>query len=164
MLRSVSVDGPRKHGKESYPPSQFQILRRTARHDRGRWRDVEQAATDCLKPLMRRAFRQQVSDEEVQPYARLVKDATDHGDSYYRGLQIAISAVLVSPRFLFRVETPPDDWKPTTDDDDRAADPTSVGNPTVLLFVEQHTGRAIVGRCRQGTVGSPRRSSNMCAA
>ena len=37
--------------------------------------------------------------------------ATDRGESYYQGLQVAISAVLMSPRFLFRVETPPDGYQ-----------------------------------------------------
>jgi hypothetical protein len=117
MLRSVDIEGPREHDKSAFPPSHFQILRRTARRERGRWRDVEQAAAECLQPLMRRAFRQRVTDEEVRPYAQLVKDATDRGESYYRGLQIAMSAVLVSPRFLFRVETPPEDWQRENEDD-----------------------------------------------
>ena len=61
---------------------------------------------------MRLAFREPVQTKDVKPYARLVEDACQRGDSYYRGMQIAISAILVSPRFLFRVETPPDGWKP----------------------------------------------------
>ncbi len=117
MLRSVDIEGPREHDKAAFPPSQSNILRRTARRDRGRWRDVDKAAMECLQPLMRRAFRQSVTAEEVRPYAQLVKDATDRGESYYRGLQIAITAVLVSPRFLFRVESPPEDWQPENEDD-----------------------------------------------
>ncbi len=77
---------------------------------------------ECLRPLMRRAFRQEVGEEEVKPYAELVKSATDRGESYYRGLQIAISAVLVSPRFLFRVETPPENW-PSEEDGSVALTP-----------------------------------------
>ena len=106
MIRQISVSGPTEPPPDAYPPSQHQILRRVAQHRNGKWQDVEKAATECLRPLMRRAFRGPVTGAEVQPYAKLVATATKRGESYYRGLQIAISAILVSPRFLFRVETP----------------------------------------------------------
>lgn len=108
MVRRISVEGPTSHPKELMPPSQQQILRRTAAYRDERWHDVRKSATECLQPLMRRAFRGPVGQDEVTPYAELVVQATERGQSYYRGMQIAISAVLMSPRFLFRVETPPD--------------------------------------------------------
>lgn len=111
MIRRISVSGPRELPDDAFPPSQKQILRRRAREDGGKWRGVREAAIECLRPLMRRAFREPVSKQDVEPYAEIVSTATQRGDSFYRGLQVAISAVLVSPRFLFRVETPPDDWK-----------------------------------------------------
>ncbi len=115
MLRRISVEGPTEPPRDAFPPSQHQIVRKTARYSRGQWKEVESAAMECLGPLMRRAFRQELRDEDVKPYARLVEQATERGESYHRGLQIAISAVLMSPRFLFRVETPPVDWKPEED-------------------------------------------------
>ena len=115
MIRTISVEGPRKHPDDAFPPSQHRILRRYARFDGNKWHEVEKSATESLRPLMRRAFRGPVSDEEVKPYAALVTAATERGESYYRGMQIAISAVLVSPRFLFRVETPPEDATPEAD-------------------------------------------------
>jgi hypothetical protein len=115
MVRHISVSGPTQQPPEAYPPSQQEILRRVAEHRDGEWRGVEKAATECLRPLMRRAFRGPVTSDQVEPYARLVSTATDRGESYYRGLQIAISAILVSPRFLFRVETPPESWEPEDD-------------------------------------------------
>ena len=117
MYREISISGPRTHDKSAYPPSQFQLVRRTARYDKGVWRNVEDAAKECLKPLMRRAFRTPVTDDDVKPYAELARQVTDRGESYYTGLQVAISAVLTSPRFLFRVQSPPDDWEPSDDQD-----------------------------------------------
>ena len=111
MVRRISVEGPTKRSDDSFPPSQGKIVRKRAKRERGRWREVEPAARECLRPLIRRAFRQDVSDEEIEPYVDLVKQTTDRGESYYRGLQVAISAVLVSPRFLFRVESPPEGWE-----------------------------------------------------
>ncbi len=106
MVRQISVEGPREFPTNAYPPSQRSILRREARRDDGKWHGVEEAARECLRPLMRRAFRGPVTDDDLRPYVDLVSSATDRGESFHRGLQMAISAVLVSPRFLFRVETP----------------------------------------------------------
>lgn len=111
MIRHISVEGPSEPPRDAFPPSQDQILRRYAKHRDDRWHEVEQSARECLRPLMRRAFRGPVTDEELEPYAKLVSIATERGESYYRGLQIAISAVLVSPRFLFRVEMPTEQSK-----------------------------------------------------
>lgn len=115
MIRQLSIDGPTHPAAKDLPPSQDQILKRLPKRKDRRYLDVVEAATDCLQPLMRRAFRQPVSKREVQPYAELVDQAIERGESYHRGLQIAISAVLVSPRFLFRVETPPEGWQPQED-------------------------------------------------
>jgi hypothetical protein len=115
MVRRISVEGPTKRPEDAFPPSQEIIVRKRAKRERGRWREVEPAARECLRPLIRRAFRQDVSDEEIEPYVDLVKQTTDRGESFYRGLQVAISAVLVSPRFLFRVESPPEGWEAEED-------------------------------------------------
>ncbi len=110
MVRGIEVSGPTETPAELLPPSQKQILRKTAERRRGRWSGVDEAARACLQPLMQKAFRGPVAHDEVARYARLVVDATERGESYVHGMQIAISAILVSPRFLFRVEAPPDDW------------------------------------------------------
>ncbi|MGB7345471.1 MAG: DUF1592 domain-containing protein [Pirellulaceae bacterium] len=115
MFRSVQVEGPLNTPTHLLPASQSQIIRRTADYSRGKWSKVDEAARASLKPLMQRAFRSPISDDEVKPYAELVQKMCDRGDSYYRGMQVAVSAILVSPRFLFRIETPPDDWKPGDD-------------------------------------------------
>src|SRR5262249_24386765 len=42
--------------------------------------------------------------EELQRLGSFVRQAMEHGDNYERGLQLACTAVLVSPNFLFRIE------------------------------------------------------------
>ena len=42
--------------------------------------------------------------EETAPYASLVDLAVRRGERYEQGLQVALTAVLVSPQFLFRIE------------------------------------------------------------
>lgn len=112
MLRAFSVSGPRRRPEWAFPPKQFEIVRDRPSGRPGRYRDVTKTATKNLKPLMRQMFRGPVSDDEVRPYAELVKQTTDESKSFYRGMQIAVSALLVSPRFLFRVETPSPETKP----------------------------------------------------
>lgn len=106
MVRKIEIDGPKERDVEVFPPSQWTIVRSQPERRRDSYKNVEQAAEKCLRPLMRRAFRGPIADEDLQPYVDLVKASTDRGDSFFDGLQVAVSAVLVSPRFLFRVETP----------------------------------------------------------
>ncbi|MEY3173788.1 MAG: hypothetical protein RLZZ436_1702, partial [Planctomycetota bacterium] len=67
-----------------------------------------QAAAQVLKPILRRAFRRPVTDDEVGRYAALVeRSMTEHNASYDYGLYLALQAVLVTPDFLFRIEADP---------------------------------------------------------
>ncbi len=84
-----------------------------------KWQAVPESADESLRPLLRRAFRTEIGDDDVKPYVDLVVAATDRGDNYYQGLRIAVTAILVSPRFLFRIETAPKNW--STEEDNSAA-------------------------------------------
>lgn len=134
MVRRIGLRGPAELPGELFPPSQKQIVRRVASRRGETWRDVEDAARECLKPLMRSAFRGPVTDEEVGPYAGLVVQACERGDSYYDGLRIGISAILVSPRFLFRVESPSDEQLANRESDDAPMKLTSHQLATRLSF------------------------------
>lgn len=86
----------------------------------GQGRSVRDAATATLTPLIKRAFRGPVSDPEVSRFVDIVEMATNEGELFEQGIQFAVQAVLVSPRFLFRIETDgrPDDpmaERPVTD-------------------------------------------------
>jgi hypothetical protein len=64
-------------------------------------------ARQILSPLARRAFRRPVTQAEVDRLVRVVSLVTKEGESFERGIQLAIQAMLVSPHFLFRVEIDP---------------------------------------------------------
>ncbi len=70
-------------------------------------RPAADAARECLRPLVRRAFRRPVADEEVNRFVPLVELAISQGESFDRGMQLALQGVLCSPNFLFRIETDP---------------------------------------------------------
>lgn len=121
MIRKVSIEGPSEFSKSSYPKSHYQIIRKTPPSRDGRLRDVEEAAFECLKPTMEKFFRGPVSDETVKRYAGLVKSTTDRDQSFQKGMRVALTALLVSPSFLFRVELPEDGEEPSEAGDFRVS-------------------------------------------
>ena len=80
---------------------------------------VRNAAAQTLTPFIKRAFRGPVSDTDVSRFVDIVEMATNDGELFEQGIQFAMQAVLVSPRFLFRIET---DGRP---DDPMAARPVT---------------------------------------
>ncbi|MDG2214438.1 MAG: DUF1592 domain-containing protein [Verrucomicrobiota bacterium] len=61
-------------------------------------------AEDFARAFMRRAYRREVSSEEIKNVLVLAKQAVDDGGSFEEGVRLAVQAVLVSPWFLFRWE------------------------------------------------------------
>ena len=60
-----------------------------------------------LANLARRAYRRPVSETELDGLVHFVQMAIDQGDGFDRGIQLALTAILVSPNFLFRIERDP---------------------------------------------------------
>jgi len=72
----------------------------------------ERSSIECARQVLRefatRAFRRPVTDDELERLVRFVRLTQDQGDSFERGIQLAMQAILSSPHFLFRVELDPD--------------------------------------------------------
>ncbi len=66
-----------------------------------------------LSTLARRAYRGPVTRSEVASLMKFVAKAKSEGLTTEQGLQYAIEAILVSPRFLFRIEHDPDPTDPS---------------------------------------------------
>ena len=73
----------------------------------------EDAARNILATLIRRAYRRPVTDADIQGPLALYRKARAGGD-FESGIEMALSAVLVSPHFLFRVEQDPAGIAPRT--------------------------------------------------
>ena len=71
-------------------------------------RDRETCARVILRNFASRAFRRPATAAEVERLVRLTDVVAREGDCFERGIQVAVQAVLVSPHFLFRIETDPD--------------------------------------------------------
>ena len=68
--------------------------------------DEDRSAKRILGSLMRRAYRRPISEADIQGPFTLYRKARADGD-FDAGIEMALAAVLVSPQFLFRVETDP---------------------------------------------------------
>ncbi len=74
--------------------------------------DYPAAARAILSRIVPMAWRRPATDEEINRLVSLVERVTADGSSFERGIQTALQAVLVSPRFLFRLEQDPTDSAP----------------------------------------------------
>jgi hypothetical protein len=75
--------------------------------------DEEACAKQVLSTVMRRAYRRPVGDEDLARILPLYREARGEGD-FDAGIEAALSAVLVSREFLFRVERDPTGVAPKT--------------------------------------------------
>ncbi len=75
--------------------------------------DKEKGARVVLRAFAERAYRRPATDSELKRLQRLVDSAQRNGDSYDKGIQLAMEAILVSPHFLFRIEMGQEDEKAT---------------------------------------------------
>jgi mono/diheme cytochrome c family protein len=107
IVRDVEIVGPLNVEATDLPAAHKQLLAVSP----GSGKSPADAARENLRPFLRRAFRRPVTDAEVNRYAGFVEQAVKKGEPFAYGMQIAITAVLVSPHFLYRIETDakPDD-------------------------------------------------------
>ncbi len=97
----LEVAGPLDFREDDLPESHRKLVAATPTATR----PLADAARENLRPLLRRAFRRPVSDEEINRFVPLVENAVSQGETFERGMQFALQGVLCSPNFLFRVET-----------------------------------------------------------
>jgi hypothetical protein len=96
----IEIQGP----TDAPPPEVHQRIVIATPSDK---KTVEQAAGEILHRLMPRAFRRPVDASEVDRLVNVVEFVVERGDSFERGIQVAVQAILISPHFLFRVEQEP---------------------------------------------------------
>lgn len=73
----------------------------------------EECARQILGKLLRRAYRRPVSDADLDRPLEFYRQASK-ASGFDAGIELALSAILVSPEFLFRVEQDPTDVDPET--------------------------------------------------
>jgi hypothetical protein len=108
-LYSISVNGPYEATGPGDSPSRRQLLvckPATAAEE-------EPCAKRIFSTLIRRAYRRPVTETDLQAPMRFYKQGKVDG-GHEAGIELGLSAVLVSPEFLFRVEQDPSGVKPGT--------------------------------------------------
>lgn len=94
LVEYLALEGP----LDTRPASQRQLLAARA--------DASQAerSREVLERFVRRAYRRQPTDAELQRVLKMAEAALADGESWEAAMQFAMQAVLCSPKFLFRVE------------------------------------------------------------
>jgi hypothetical protein len=70
-------------------------------------KNKDECARKILERFARRAYRRPLATPEVERLAGFVKLAEAQGDSFEKGIELALEAILTSPHFLFRIERDP---------------------------------------------------------
>lgn len=101
VVRDIEIVGPLDVEPTELPAAHKQLLAVIP----GENRSPIQAASENLRPFLRRAFRRPATEAELDRYVEFVDRAVKNGEPFSFGMQIAVSAALVSPHFLYRIET-----------------------------------------------------------
>jgi mono/diheme cytochrome c family protein len=94
------VPTPNRLSAEPLPESHRRIIFREPKSPA----EYQDAARAILERFATRAYRRPVRPDETSRLSNLVELALRNGESFERGIQLAVQAVLISPHFLFRVE------------------------------------------------------------
>jgi hypothetical protein len=101
-LYQVSITGPYASQGHGDSPSRRRIFVCESRAAS----DEEACAGRILATLIRRAYRRPVTDADLQEPMALYRQARAGAD-FDVGIEMALSAVLLNPQFLFRIEADP---------------------------------------------------------
>lgn len=108
-IYSISIVGPYAATGPGETPSRRRIFGSQPANRA----DEDASAKRILAALMRRAYRRPVTEADIQGPLALYRKARAEG-GFEAGIEMALSAVLVSPEFLFRVEPDPAGLAPAT--------------------------------------------------
>ncbi len=105
----VSITGPFEGKGPGDTPSRRMIFGKVVAEDAARAAAAVQSerAREVLTPILRRAYRRPVTDEDLRKPMQFFIEGSAEGAGFEAGIENALSAILVSPRFLLRVEHEP---------------------------------------------------------
>ena len=98
----LEIEGPTDSANRTIPASHRQLIFVTPNEIKA---NENAAARKVMSRLARRAYRRPASPEDVERLMGAYRAGRQNGGSFEEGIQIALQATLVSPRFLFRLET-----------------------------------------------------------
>jgi mono/diheme cytochrome c family protein len=141
---SMVVRGPVPIDPERRPESHRRILFCTPGYG-------DESRLDCARRViaafMERAYRRPVTPDDVARVVRIYRLAQDRGESYERGIQVALTTVLASPGFLFLVE-------PEQARDDRPLTEFELASRLSYFLWSSMPDDELFRRAREGTLRS----------
>ena len=108
-LYQVSITGPFDATGPGDTPSRRLIFGETKTAAAKPSSATEQLARarEILTPILRRAYRRPVNDDDLRKPLQFFTEGSAEGAGFEAGIENALSAILVSPHFLIRVERDP---------------------------------------------------------
>ncbi len=106
ILDSITLDGPKVSATAVLPPptaGHRALIFATAPKDG----TEAEAARKVITKFANRAFRRPVAEDQITRLMALFSESRKAGDGYDRACKTAMTAVLCSPNFLFRIEPAP---------------------------------------------------------
>ena len=101
FVQQIEVEGPVAIDPNDFSPFQREFLA----HRPSAETTVNFAVRNNLRPFLKKAFRRPVQESELDQYVDFVQQTMEQKESFESAMQRVLTAVLVSPHFLFRVET-----------------------------------------------------------
>jgi hypothetical protein len=108
-IYQVTIRGPYDAAAASNTPSRRRIFHCYPQQPE----DENQCAEQVLTSLMRSAYRREVTADDLVVPMQFYREGR-HQSDFDAGIERALSAILVNPNFLFRVERTPHDLPPGT--------------------------------------------------
>jgi hypothetical protein len=109
-IYQVSINGPYNARGPGDTASRRKILIATPKDAS----DENACAERILSNLTRRAFRRAITTADLNQPLRFYQEARQRGDGFEAGIESALTSILMSPEFLFRVEEDPTGIPPNT--------------------------------------------------
>ncbi|MDB2687218.1 DUF1592 domain-containing protein, partial [Mariniblastus sp.] len=103
-----------------------------------------------LRGFLGRAFRRPAKDTEIARYSKLFSDHLDRGDSHSDAMRATVSAIIVSPYFLFR-----QDFSAGSFDKD-AVDPYAMASRLSYFLWASMPDEKLFQAAREGRLNRPR--------
>lgn len=109
----------------------------------------KQTARQRLNIFLQRAFRRPVTSEEVDLYSRLFNQELDRTRSHTQAMSAAVTAILVSPAFLFRQDFSEDSF------DESNVDPYAMANRLSYFLWASMPDDQLFQSAREGRLNTP---------
>lgn len=100
VVDSIEIVGP----TDAPPPQIPETHRRIFIAEPGPKKPKKDAAKDIIAAFVSRAFRRPALPDEVNRFLRVFELRDKEGDLFEEAVKVSLTAVLVSPYFLFRIE------------------------------------------------------------